>query len=148
MQQRQQAPAPLDPRLKNHAESWMQKNTWYDPSGNDEDSAVVLSIDNRLAAQGWDPTTPQYWEELESRVKKYLPHKVTSGYNKPANVGNRPKVPVAGSSRESSTSTTNTSYRLSPERVQAMKDAGIWDDPKSRAEAIRSYQHFDKEQRA
>lgn len=147
MQQRQQQPAPLDPRLVNHAQQWMEKNGWYDPNGSDEDSALVLSLDSRLAAQGWDPTTPQYWEELDARVKKYLPHRVNQGYNR-QQVGNRPKVPVAGSGRESAASSnTSSSYRLSPERVQALKDAGLWDDPKARAAAIQRFQQYDKEQR-
>lgn len=111
MQAKQQTPQPLDPRLVNHAQEWMEKNSWYDPAGKDEDSAVALTIDNRLAAEGWDPTTPEYWKELESRVKKYLPHRANSGYNKPK-VGNRP--PVAGSGRESSSSGKST-YRLSSE---------------------------------
>lgn len=148
MSQRQQQPAPLDPRLINHAQQWMEKNSWYDPNGTDEDSALVLSLDNRLAAQGWDPTTSQYWEELDARVKKYLPHRVNQGYNRPQ-VGNRPKVPVAGSGRESAASSNSSnSYRLSPERVQALKDAGLWDDPKARAAAIQRFQQYDKEQRA
>jgi hypothetical protein len=148
MGKQQQAPQPLDPRLVNHARAWMDKNRWYDPSGRDEDSSVALTIDHRLAAEGWDPTTPEYWEELSQRVKKYLPHRSPSGYNGQQNTGKRTSAPpVAGSGRESSGSATST-YKLSPERVAALKDAGIWDDPKARETAIRNYQKFDKEQRA
>lgn len=144
MTQRQQAPQPLDPRLLSHAEQWMGQNKWYDPNGKDEDSSIVLTLDDRLAKEGWDPTTPEYWQELQSRVKKYLPHRANSGYNKPQ--GNRSSPPVTGSGRESSGSTAST-YRLSPERVQALKDSGMWDDPKKRAEAVKRYQQYDKEQR-
>lgn len=147
MQQRQKAPQPLDPRLVNHAQEWMGRNKWYDPSGRDEDSAIALTIDNRMAQEGWDPTTPEYWEELESRVKKYLPHRANSGYNKPQGNGRRNLPPVAGSGRESSGSGTST-YKLSSERVAALKEAGLWDDPKARAEAIKRFQAYDKEQRA
>ena len=145
MTKRQAAPQPLDPRLVNHAQDWMSKNAWYDPNGKDEDSAIALTIDNRLAQEGWDPTTPEYWKELESRVKRYLPHRTKSGYNKP-NVGNRSNPPVTGSGRESTAS--KGTYKLSSERVQALKDANIWDDPKQRAEAIKRFQQFDKEHTA
>ena len=33
---------------------------------------------------------------------------------------------------------------LSRERVQALKDAGMWDDPTKRAKAIRRYADFDR----
>lgn len=137
-------PPPLDPRLKANAESWMEENTWYDPAASDEDSAVVMSIDQRLHAQGWDPTTKEYWDELSSRVKKYLPHRSNSGYNKP-NRG--PRSPVSGSGRENGGSNSGGGYRLSAERVSALKEAGLWDDPKARAEAVNRFKAYDKEQR-
>jgi len=146
MQQRQAAPTALDPRMVNHAKTWMSSHPWYDPSGKDEDSSLVLSIDNRLAQEGWNPTTQEYWDELETRVKKYLPHRVKQGYNQ-NNVSTRTqsRAPVAGSGRES-TGNRAVGYRLSAERVQALKDAGMWDDPKQRAEAIKRYQAYDKQQ--
>ena len=140
MHQQAQAPRPLDPRLKANAESWMERNSWYDASGEDQDSDVVLRLDQRLTAEGWNPTTSEYWEELDARVKKYLPHRANSGYNRPK-VGAR--VPVAGASQGSSQS--KGGYVLSAERVKALKDAGIYEDPKALAEAIKRYQNFDKD---
>lgn len=138
-------PAPLDPRLKQHAEGWMAKNSWYDPSGQDMDSDVVLKLDDRLVKEGWNPTTEEYWEELDARVKKYLPHRASVVYNRPqGNQGSKQRVPVAGSSQDSS-SGTKGSYRLSAERVQALKDAGSYDDPVKRADAIKRFQQYDKE---
>lgn len=140
MSRQQSAPQPLDPRLVNHAKDWMARNQWYDPSGKDDDSAIALTVDKRMAEQGWDPTTAEYWEELEKRVKKHLPHRANSGYNKRTQSGGRP---VSGSGRESASSGSST-YRLSPDRVQALKDAGMWDDPKARAEAIKRFRDYDK----
>lgn len=136
-------PQPLDPRLKMRAERWLEKNSWYDPDGKDSDSQITLTIDQQLHREGWNPTTEQYWEELDARVKKYLPHRYGSGYNK--SQVNRAKAPVAGSGRESSNNSSG-GYRLSSDRVQALKDAGMWDDPKSRADAIKRFQQYDKEQ--
>jgi hypothetical protein len=144
MGQQATKPAPLDPRLKQHADSWMERNNWYDPSGQDMDSDIVLKLDDRLVKEGWNPTTSEYWEELDARVKKYLPHRAESGYNKPqSSSSSRPRVPVGGSNQDSGAG-TKTAYRLSAERVQALKEAGIYEDPKKRAEAIRRYQEYDK----
>lgn len=148
--QRPQQPQqpPLDPRVRMNAETWLERNNWYDPAGTDMDSKVALSVDQAMAAEGWNPTTEQYWNELDARLKKYLPHRYNSGYNKSqGTAGSKPRVPVAGSGRESS-SNSSGGYRLSADRVQALKDAGIWDDPKQRAEAIKNFQQYDKTQGA
>lgn len=138
--QRQAAPQPLDPRLANHAQSWMEKNSWYDPSGQDQDSEIAMRIDQRLAQEGWDPTTKEYWDELSARVKKYLPHRVSGG-----KVGAvKPRSVVTGG-RESGNPSAGKTYKLSSERVNALKEAGLWDDPKKRAEAIKRFRSYDKE---
>lgn len=140
--QRGAQPQALDPRLINHAQEWMGRNNWYDPSGRDPDSRITLTVDQQLAEEGWDPTTKEYWQELDIRIKKYLPHRQNSGKIN----STKPKSVVTGSGRESaSTQTTNTTYKLSAERVKALKDAGIWDDPKQRAEAVKRFREFDKE---
>lgn len=142
--QRQAAPQPLDPRLVNHAQEWMKKNSWYDPQGRDTDSDIVMRLDSRLSAEGWDPTTQEYWKELSSRVEKYLPHRANRG-----KMGNtKPRSVVTGSGRDAAGSESGAkgTYRLSADRVQAMKDAGIWDDPKARADMIKRYRDQDKKQ--
>lgn len=142
MRQRQAAPQPLDPRLVNHAKSWMDRNKWYDPAGKDEDSHITLTLDQRLAQEGWDPTTPQYWEELESRVKKYLPHRATRAKI----TSNKSRSVVTGSGREGGSGASSAgSYKLSADRVSALKDAGIWDSPKERAEAVKRFRLYDME---
>ena len=139
--QRQAAPQPLDPRLANHAQDWMSRNNWYDPSGQDQDSEIAMRIDQRLAQEGWDPTTKEYWQELDSRVKKYLPHRFASSKVSTT----KPKSVVTGGSRESSSAAESKTYKLSSDRVQALKDAGMWDDPKKRAEAIKRFREYDKQ---
>lgn len=139
------APQPLDPRLASHAQRWMSENRWYDPNARDQDSLVARTVDQRLAEEGWDPTTEAYWDELSARVKKYLPHRISDGK---MNTQAKPKAVVAGSGRDSGGSGKTGTYKLSAERVQAMKDAGIWDNPEKRAEAVKRYREFDKQQTA
>lgn len=139
------AAAPLDPRLKAHAGTWLENNKWYDVEGKDEDSYIVKQIDNRLAQEGWNPTTEAYWTELDSRVKKYLPHRVNSGHNKTTQT--TPRSPVAGSGRDGN-GAKGSGYVISAERIQALKDAGIYDDPKARADAVRRFQEYDKQHSA
>lgn len=137
------APQPLDPRLASHAQKWMSENRWYDPNAKDQDSLVARTVDQRLTEEGWDPTTEAYWDELSARVKKYLPHRI-SGVK--MNTQAKPKAVVAGSGRDVAGSGKKGTYKLSAERVQALKDAGIWDNPRERAEAVKRYRDFDKQQ--
>ena len=141
--QAKSAPQPLDPRLASHAQKWMANNRWYDPNARDQDSLVARALDQRLAEEGWDPTTEAYWDELSARVKKYLPQRIGSGK---MNTQTKPKAVVAGSGRDSGGSGSKGTYKLSSERVQAMKDAGIWDHSEKRAEAVKRYREYDKQQ--
>ena len=142
--QMQEAPVQqaIDPRLQRYASQWMSTNPWYDPNGGNPDSRVALTIDHALAEEGWDPKTPEYWDELDNRLQRYLPHR----YTEPAGekpVQRRPRNVVTGSGRESAASSGSSGGRnqftLSPEQVRAMKDAGMWDDPEKRAKMIRRY---------
>ena len=128
-----------DPRLQRLAANWMERNNWYDPNGRDTDSKIAKQIDETLVAEGWNPTESDYWEELDNRLHKYLPHK----YNDSTDVRSstkRPRSVVTSSGRESVNGSTNrNTFVLKPEQVRAMKDAGMWDDPTKRAKMIKRY---------
>lgn len=128
-----------DPRLQRLAANWMERNEWYDPNGRDTDSKIAKQIDESLVAEGWNPTEADYWEELDNRLHKYLPHK----YNDTTDVRSstkRPRSVVTSSGRESVNGSTNrNTFVLKPEQVRAMKDAGFWDDPEKRSKMIKRY---------
>lgn len=152
--QNQNKPAPLDPMITNHARTFMDKHKWYRADGSDDDSMITRTLDTKLAQEGWNPSTPEYWAELDSRIKKYLPHRNSRGSVGNASDGQqssvrepapKPRSPVGGSGREGSVSGSQKgTFRLSPERVQAIKDAGNWDDAKRRETAVRYYRDYDK----
>jgi hypothetical protein len=139
-QPRQRTIQAPDPQLQRHASNWMENNQWYDPNGKDPDSKVALTIDQAMAEEGWNPKTPQYWEELDNRLQKYLPHRYTGDANERP-TQKRPRNFVTGSGRESASSSAigKNQFALTREQVSAMKDAGMWDDPDKRAKMIRRY---------
>lgn len=132
-------PQPLDPRVADNAKSWTEKHAWYNPTGKDADSRIVLTIDSTLAEEGWDPTTPDYWNELDARIKKYLPHRANRGI-----ITSKAKSTVAGSGRETGSGRATGVFKLSAARVQAIKDLGDWDDPVARNRRIKEYRDYDK----
>jgi hypothetical protein len=137
----------LDPVIKNYGEAWMRANPWYKPQANDEESAIVLAIDQRLTQEGWDPRKKDYWDELDRRVARRLPEVAgrrdhdDDGDDEPV----RPKKsPVSGSGRDSGGTSKNV-IRISPERKKVLQEMGVWDDPKKRLEYVKYFQKYDAE---
>ena len=130
-----------DPRVVNYAKEWMSANPWYDPSGRDEDSAITKVIDNQLAAEGYNPKDADYWHELTRRVAARI------GGDDEAETRPSPtkrKAPPTGTTREHAPVSTKKEIYVTPERKQAMIDAGIWDDVPRRNQMLKAYQAYDK----
>ena len=124
--------------MQRQASRWMDRNPWYDPSGGDEDSEIAKVIDQKLVKEGWNPNTSEYWEELDNRLLKRLPHRYNVNHDERSS--RKPRSIVTGSGRENiASSGSKNSFTLSPEQVRAMKDAGFWDDPSKRARMIKRY---------
>lgn len=133
-------PAP-DPAVVNYAKEWMSANPWYDPSGRDRDSALTKAIDNELASEGYNPASREYWEELTARVADAI-----GGGNDdraPAQSKPRRKGPPTGNTREHAPVSTKKEIYVTPERKQAMMEAGVWDDPVLRQRYLKAYQAYD-----
>jgi hypothetical protein len=127
----------VDNEVVHYAKEFMEENTWYDPNGKDEDSAIVQAIDNKLAEEGYDPRTEDYWDELHSRVKRRLPEKFKAA-RKPTG------GPAVGSGREHAPVSTRKEIYISPERKSALQEAGVWDDPVLRQRYIKKYAEYDR----
>lgn len=141
-QVREQAARPqADPRVKNYAGEWMQANPWYNPQGGDDDSAIVNAIDASMTAQGYDPSSRGYWEELTRRVASRVASDDDTGTRQSAP---KRKAPPQGTTREHAPTSTRKEVYVTPERKAAMIEAGVWDDPAARTRMLKAYQAYDK----
>jgi hypothetical protein len=129
-----------DPRVVNYAKEWMDANPWYDPRGRDEDSAITKVIDNQLAAEGYNPKDADYWHELTRRVASRIGDDEAETRSSPS----KRKAPPTGTTREHAPVSTKREIYVTPERKQAMIDAGIWDDVPRRNQMLKAYQAYDK----
>jgi hypothetical protein len=139
-----------DPVVKQGAQAWMRRNSWFVPGGSDADSRVAKKMDELMAAQGWDPTDPDYWDELDSRLQKELPHRYNSGNDEDSRNVRRPRNVVGSSGREASAAyggSNRSQFVLSPDRVRAMKEAGAWDNPERKAKMIKQFIAYDRSNR-
>ncbi len=155
--QPQQGAMQLDPRHVAHAQSFMVDHDWWDPRGSNTESRAVLEIDRTLAKEGFDPVTKDYWDELRTRVQSELPQHFDAGDDagdddEGGNTGNGkepkkrnrgPEFRTGGRERPLG---KNEVY-ISPERREAMVEAGVWDDPVLRNKYLKSYATYDAEQK-
>lgn len=171
--QSRNTPAPnINPTVRNNAAKFAKDNQWYrGPQSGDSDSQVMTLLDNAVAREGFDPAGESYWSELDARARKYLPHRYggtstqdgeagggptgasnsgaeNTSYNGDTTQRNRPRSPVGGANNRGNRSPENGSgeggFKLSSERVKAMKEAGIWDDPDRRQKMIAKYREVDR----
>ena len=117
LQQQQQQPQ-VDPL----AVEWSQKaeNKWF---GQDRVmTAAALALDADLKEQGFDPSDPDFYNEIDSRLKTEFPHKFATKES----VQEQPSQPaqvVAGASR--STPSSNKKVKLTKEDVRLANNWGI-----------------------
>ena len=145
--QQVQAPGP-DPDIAGFAQDWVSKNSWYDPNGKDEASKIVLAIDQSLVESGYNPKTEAYWRELDKRVAKRLPEAKGGGNYDDSQDDDRRgqrRGPPVGSSRDQAPQSSRREVYISPERKQAMTDAGVWEDPVLRQRYLKQYAKWDRE---
>lgn len=140
----------LDPAIIEHAKDFMEDAPWYKPNGSDEDSAIVLAIDNALMREGFDPRSEDYWDELRARAARRLPERfgAKAAGKAPAAPRTPRGGPAVGSGREHAPQSTRTEVYISPERKQALIDAGVWDDPVLRMKYVKRYAEYDRNNRA
>ncbi len=135
----------IDDVTMSFAKEFLEENTWYDPQGRDEDSAIVLAIDQSLAREGINPQTEEYWDELRSRAAKRLPEK----FGKPEKAPRAARGgPAVGSGREHAPASTRKEIYVSPERKAALIEAGVWDDPVLRMKYVKRYAEYDRNNKA
>jgi hypothetical protein len=151
----QQRPQPqgqqLDDMTMHYANEFIKANPWYDSQGRDEDSAIVIAIDQSLAKDGYNPQSEEYWDELRKRAARRLPEKFKTERQstREAREERTPRGgPAVGSGREYAPATTRKEIYLSPERKQALIDAGVWDDPVLRMKYAKRYSEYDRNNKA
>ena len=119
----QQQPAPqqqttTDPR----AVEWSQNNSWF---GQDRImTAAALALDAELKEEGFSPDDPEFYNEIDNRIKEAFPSKFNSAV-KESSVQEQPSKPaqvVAGASRSTPAS---GKVKLTKEDVRLAQNWGI-----------------------
>ena len=118
--QRAEAPqyqAPQEPRPDPKAQNWAEKNEWF---GSDRAmTATAYAIhDDLITREGFDPTSDEYYEELDHRIRQDFPHK----FKKPE-AAERPQSPVA--SARATAKPSQRKISLTPSQVRIAKALNV-----------------------
>jgi hypothetical protein len=136
----------VDPTVQRNAADWMRRNSWYRPDTSDRDSQIAKKVDELLVTEGMNPSDPDYWDELDNRLQKALPHRYNDNTDSNSAV-RKPRNVVGSSGREASAAyggNNRTQFVLSPERVKAMKEVGAWDNPTRKKAMIENFIKYDR----
>lgn len=141
-------PQQINEMTMHYAQEFIKENPWYDAQGRDEDSAIVIAIDQSLAKEGFNPQTEEYWDELRRRAAKRLPERFEGEAPRREPKREPRGGPAVGSGREHAPATTRREIYISPERKQALIEAGVWDDPVLRNKYVQRYAEYDRQNRS
>ena len=115
VQQQQQQQQAADPK----AMEWSQNNDWF---GKDRVmTASALALDAELKEEGFDPSDPEFYNEIDNRIKEAFPHK----FGNQSSVQEQPSKPaqvVAGASRSTP---SPGKVKLTKEDVRLAQNWGI-----------------------
>ena len=103
------------------AEAWAEKNPWFG-----QDSAMTYTafdLHKKLTeSEGFDPTSDEYYSEIDKRIRLEFPHKFDNNSSTRENT-TKPVQTVANAKR--STNTCRKTVRLTPSQVAIAKKLGV-----------------------
>ena len=120
-QQPQAQPAYKEPDPK--AQKWAERNDWF---GSDEAMTyAAFGIHKKLVEdEGFDPTSDEYYSELDSRMMEEFPHKLDSAQNDKRG-SKRSAQNVASVSRSTGGRSKGKKVRLTPSQISIAKKLGV-----------------------
>jgi len=116
-QQQQAAPQQQIKRPDPKAQDWASRNEWF---GQDEAKTfAAFGIHKKLVEdEGFDPTSDEYYTELDRRISDTFGGEAKSASKRPAQT-------VAGVSRSTSGRSSGKKVRLTPSQVAIAKKLGV-----------------------
>jgi len=117
MPQQEQPYQPVDYK----AEDWAAKNTWF---GTDKAmTATAMSYHEELLQEGFDPTSDEYYTEINSYIRSEFPHKFKQAEEEKKTETKQPVQTVASAVRK--TKSGRRVVKLTPSQVAIAKRLNV-----------------------
>lgn len=82
VQPRQSTEEPA-PRLDPKTDAWVKRNPWFNDPEHSEVKAYALGVHQKLVNAGYDPRSDEYFDEIDTRLKKVFPDVVGAADDEP-----------------------------------------------------------------
>ena len=103
------------------AEDWAAKNTWF---GSDKAmTATAMSYHDALLQEGFDPTSDEYYTEINSYIREEFPHKFKQAQEEKKTETKQPVQTVASAVRK--TKSGRRVVKLTPSQVAIAKRLNV-----------------------
>ena len=116
--QPEQKPAQPDPK----AQAWADNNVWFG-----EDRVMTMAtfgIHEDLVDEGFDPSSDEYYTEVDQRLRKSFPAKFEK-VEEPVAETQKPQQRVASAARNTQATGGKRKVKLSPSEVQMAKKLNV-----------------------
>ena len=131
-----QQPQPQQVRADEKTLRWQAKNQWFGADGFEEITSYALGLHKKLVANGYDPRSDDYFEQIDARVHSKFPELFGEAEEKPrsqvsqAAPAKKPTSVVAPASR----STGRKKVELTPSQAALVKKFNL--DPQKYAQEV------------
>ena len=119
VQQQVQAPQEQQIARDVKAEAWRDENPWF--GSDDEMTAFALGYHNKLVKEGVDPQSDDYYEKINSRMRKVFPDQFDDGIDEPEEPKKKSSNVVAPATR----STSPNKVRLTQSQIAIAKRLNV-----------------------
>ena len=107
---------PEQPQVDPKAEAWAKKNEWF---GDDQAMTfAAFGVHKELVEQGVDPTSDEYYQMVDNKMRDNFPHKFSQEQSAPVQQ-------VAASSRGASGKKNARKVKLTPSQVAIAKKLNV-----------------------
>ena len=107
---------PEQPQVDPKAEAWAKKNEWF---GDDQAMTfAAVGVHKELVEQGVDPTSDEYYQMVDNKMRDNFPHKFSQEQSAPVQQ-------VAASSRGASGKKNARKVKLTPSQVAIAKKLNV-----------------------
>mgnify|MGYP003624388529 CR=1 FL=1 len=108
------------PQITPKAKKWAEENTWF---GNDEVMTnAAITIHNNISQEGIEVDSDAYYNEVNSRLKRYFPESFDNANDEPKKEAAKPVQTVASASRSQQGRRT---VKLTKSQVAIAKRLGV-----------------------
>ena len=123
-QPQQAAPAPRAPEPDIKAEEWAESNEWFGQNTVMTHAVRGIHID-LVQKEGFDPSTDEYYHEIDRRIRDIFPSEFEPSTAPTDNRTRRSVQPVAPATRSSGVNKARRTVRLTPSQVAIAKRIGV-----------------------